>query len=563
MSKGNAFFAVAILFFSFSQGPPLCPQTATVNPQATPAPFWTAQEELLGETSPDFKADDIDYTLFSIASPDGKRIAWAEGRAGNRPWLVQENGQPIGPLFEREDPPTPPGIFFSDDSRHLLVKGHAYLKGEFKVGEFTVLLDGTDQKKDYGVLLDALFSPDGQTLMIVSEKGVFLNGQRIFEPFDLGGFAGAGPWQESNPELFMTSRAPGHLGYIFTLKRAEQFIVLRDGDKKIIEDPAISSVSFASFGRFELVIHRNNKWSYLIDGEEGPAFDVLGRLLFSSDGKHYAYGGISGQVSAWTRRSKGTTMLITDGNKLEYQIKIRGNWPDPASSPISLMSCNQGISDPVFSSDGLHMAYSVADEVELAELNEKRIVAIRVIRDGRKDPLFFEMKPVEMAFSPDGTHLACLGFQGEKLVEVRDGTVTGAFESLGEYISPSALTWSADGQRTAFIAHVGNHIRVVTDGVPGKEYQIRDFWPTKPVFSPNGKHWACVIRDTKIRRGGVYGSFVLIDGQEGKAYDDVVRIGRLEGESYIKDSLFFPDDETVVYVAREGHKFYRVTCRFS
>jgi len=59
----------------------------------------------------------------------------------------------------------------------------------------------------------------------------------------------------------------------------------------------------------------------------------------------------------------------------------------------------------------------------------------------------------------------------------------------------------------------------------------------------------------------------LIDGQERKAYDDVVGIGKKEDLSYLtaylKDSLFFLDDETVVYVAREDRKFYRVTCRLS
>jgi len=56
----------------------------------------------------------------------------------------------------------------------------------------------------------------------------------------------------------------------------------------------------------------------MIDGKEDPAFNVLGRLVFSSDGRHDAYVGISGIVSSRTGRGKGTTALITYGKKGVY-----------------------------------------------------------------------------------------------------------------------------------------------------------------------------------------------------------------------------------------------------
>lgn len=552
MNNSKVFIGVAILFVIVSASPKLCTETATINWQAVSPPPLSGQEELLGEISPTFKLNDVDYTLWSVASSDGKRIAWAEGKVG-KPWIALCNGQRLGPLFERESPPEPPEIFFSEDSRRLLVKGTAYEKGEFKSGEFVALLDGEDQKKDYGILLDAMLSPDGRNLLIVSTNGTFINGQRAGGPVDLGGFA---PPKTLAAQLYalFSSGASNRLGYIF--QRGQQWIVSMDGQEQIVDDPKISSVSFASYGRFELVVHRSDKRFFIINGSEGPAFDVLGRLVFSSDGKHYAYVGIRGKVSSLSGRGKGTTTLVVDGKELEYPLNIRGNRGDMTTGHISLSSSLHGISDPIFSEDGLHIAYSVGAS------------KINIIRDGQRDPLLFDMSDVELAFSPDGTHWACLGLQERKLVEVRDGTIVGTFESLGKDVYPSALTWSPDGQRTAFVAHNYNLIWVVADGKPSKQYKIRDFKVTKPIFSPNGKHWACIVHNAKVKPGGNYGSLVLIDGAEGKPYDDVVEVGggKKDKPYYSelnKDSLFFQDDETVVYVAREGRKFYRVTHRLS
>lgn len=68
-------------------------------------------------------------------------------------------------------------------------------------------------------------------------------------------------------------------------------------------------------------------------------------------------------------------------------------------------------------------------------------------------------------------------------------------------------------------------------------------------FSPDSGHFIYAVR------GGVTSdkSTVLIDGQKGKLYDDV--IGGVFRDADAEDS----SKHAFMYIAREGRKFYRVT----
>jgi len=69
-------------------------------------------------------------------------------------------------------------------------------------------------------------------------------------------------------------------------------------------------------------------------------------------------------------------------------------------------------------------------------------------------------------------------------------------------------------------------------------------------FSPDSRHFVYSVR------GGVRGdkSTLVIDGQQGKLYDDVVA-GAFRDTAEGSDS----SQHAFVYIAREGRKFLRVT----
>ena len=532
------FIGISVLFLAIGYSPNSSTGTVMTAQEAASALLPPAQEELLGEISPTFKFDDPEYYhLLSVASPDRKQIAWAESK-GAKPWKVFYNGQPLGPQLDSDDPPN---FFFSEDSQHLLVKGWAPTKG-FRSRPRVVLLDGKDQGTENGELYDAALSPDGKKFACISQNGILLvNGQKIAGPFE--GVTGI-------PSLLFSADS-NHLGCIVRYKAGKQHVVIIDGQENFIEDPTIDTLEFGASGRFELIVNRDDGWSYVVDGQEGPAFDILGRLVFSSDGKHYAYGGALDKHRKLTNRAIGTMVLNgkpgPEYRGATYDSLLNGFLGRRVSliqGLIPLSSHYHGVSEPVFSKDGLHLAYAVRQD------GGKTVV----IRDGQPGPTFDEYCD-DLAFSPDGSQLACVGRRAGKLVEVRDGIMTGELDTISRGSSGDGLTWLPDGQRTAFIAlnpstgvFSDNHYWAVVDGKPTKMYKCLGM--SKPIFSSSGKHWACMVLNAV--GGRRYRSFVIVDGLELKFYDEV-----------IQGSLFFFDDETIIYVAREGHKYYCVIQRLS
>lgn len=129
--------------------------------------------------------------------------------------------------------------------------------------------------------------------------------------------------------------------------------------------------------------------------------------------------------------------------------------------------------------------------------------------------------------TPAGKAVVVDGVQGPLYADIRPGGVTDGQRR-------PHIVFSPDGQRFAYLARVGDQVRLVLDGEPGPLFDAIS-WEHQP-FSPDGRHVAYVAsRDGQI--------MIVRDGIAGPAYD------------YIRDLRFTADSRHVVYTAqRDGRE---------
>ncbi|TAK96727.1 hypothetical protein EPO05_01075 [Patescibacteria group bacterium] len=104
-------------------------------------------------------------------------------------------------------------------------------------------------------------------------------------------------------------------------------------------------------------------------------------------------------------------------------------------------------------------------------------------------------------------------------------------------------TFSPDGTRFAYSATLDNQEFVVVDNTPQENRYLNI---KQILFSPDGKILAYLAENSD-------GSLVIINGVEGKTYQD---IGTLETEAGVTFLSFTPDSQNIVYRAEEGQKTF-------
>ena len=153
-------------------------------------------------------------------------------------------------------------------------------------------------------------------------------------------------------------------------------------------------------------------------------------------------------------------------------------------------------------------------------------------------------------FSPDSQHVAFVVLDAGRATLVVDAATVGS-PSTSETDFVGNLLFAPNNQRVAYVGINGGlafehgdtsraRRRVYVDGIAGPEYDVLVLYG--PRFTPDSTH---VFYAVGLSEGYV---FVVVDGVEGRRYDDIYGSARLA-----------PGGRSLGYTARVGRKFYLVT----
>lgn len=410
--------------------------------------------------------------------------------------------------------------------------------------------------------------------------------------------------------------SPGGQHVVFSAKRNEKWVKMLD-DRELgpAFDELGGGFWFwreAQLGHYAYTAKRGKKWLVVADGKEGPEYEEAGRPVFNSNGHHLAYRAkntnnrefivLDGKEEA-AFEEVSAPHFSPDGQHVAYRAKIAKR------HEMIILDGKEGpqfekVSRPQFSSDGKHIAYAASRGKGKVKQGDSEIYFVPevVVLDSNEGPEFEHVR--QLVFSPDGQHLAYFGerttYDGHRELLMLDGKVNTEFEcscdvgqpafspdsqhlayvrwekgtfvgfldgkrldgakSLGRWNVPFAeeTSFSPDSQHLAYVVGLGggSYLEgrttrarrcVVVDGHVGEDYDTLEI---DMGFSPDSLHFAYSVR------GGVSGdkSTVLIDGHEGKLYDDVIS-GAFRDLADGNNS----SQHAFVYLARDGRRFYRVT----
>jgi hypothetical protein len=261
--------------------------------------------------------------------------------------------------------------------------------------------------------------------------------------------------------------------------------------------------------------YKGGNWVAVIDGSEGKEYDEIWWIFFSQDGERYAY----------RAKKDGQEIVVVDGIE---------------EGPY------KGSSDPIISSAGQHVLYTMAEE-SLGPYRDNVVV----------NGVVQELKGVDPVVSPEGSRWGYyIGsvYRGRTGYIVLDGEAIALEKEKTNRIDQ--MVFSPNGSRFAYNlvpdgGAYGDHV-VVVDGIPGRRYSEPGVGNI--VFSPDEStvaYWA------KADDGGF---MMVVDGEEGKVYD-VLKIGdpviSQDGShvAYVVDSN---DGAFVVLDGEEGKKYQSI-----
>lgn len=461
-------------------------------------------EEVLGELNVG------GYSLFGapiFVSPDGSRVAWVQYT--NKLGTVVVDGQPTPGEYY-----TVSGLSFSQDNKHVMISGSR------KKGVLSVIVDG--KEVGTGVLAATFNKAQG------ARTGVL-------------------------PTMFNTK------GQVVQLvqKEKKKVEVLVDGieittlDLDQVQRLVSGGDSIAVLGM------RKGKTFWVLNGTEGPAYDVVGDIAFSANGQRSAHGGANNK-GGWVK-DQSVGFLVVDGKQVEQKQGV--SYSNFESSGGGFTSYHMstgfrsrmdaefyGFGDPVLSPDGRRIAYAARTE---------RQVAVFVDREAGPS---FDTLWAGPVFTSDGKHHGYVASTGSSWQVVLDHKVIREF-TLDKMNFSDGLVLSQDGTRTAFIAGKGGqHFFsfgggsgvASEDGTPARRRVVIDdkqleehdcFYLSDLQFSSDSRHSVYAVHGAKDKA-----EHIVVDGQDGKIHQQIV-----------PGSVKFVDEHTVTYVARNDTKIVRVT----
>jgi hypothetical protein len=289
--------------------------------------------------------------------------------------------------------------------------------------------------KGYFLVGRVVFSPDGQrtAYRAQSQKGgpvmMVVDGQE------------QGSYDDIHEEDTVFSADGKHLAYRAS-KGGKQFFVI-DGVPGTAYDGGVSGtvlgLVFSADGRTAYRVKQRDECFVVVDGREGPHYEMVAGLTFGGGGRQLAYAAGRGPKQ----------MLVVDAGP-------RGK-PDPKE-----YRAYDGLGDISYSPDGRRLAITVLSDRQW-----------HAVIDGKEGAGYDGTSPI--LFSPDSRHTAYVAGRGKQQFLVVDGVEGPALDGVGVFV------FSPDSRRFAYAA-----VR------EGERLLYVDHQPFAPAglfaFSPDGRH---------------------------------------------------------------------------
>jgi len=455
-------------------------------------------------------------------------VAWMEGKAGA--WIVRFDGKQQGGAFEDILM-----IAMSPDGAHLHFIGK-------RNGMEVHVVDGQDRSPEYTSFKNLVFQPHGDSIAYsaCTEKKKC----RLFVDEKPQG----AEYEDISRPLYSSDGK--RLAYF--AKRDKIWIAIVDGKQT---GPDLETFGYwgfsddASHFYSAAWVKGAKKWTYLVDGAEGPVFEALSPIAFSSDSKHFAYSGADAHPGFKKQKTSGTVVL--DGKPLaSYEGKgLAGAWTALAGSSESMATGPRdfdpdfhGVSTPGLDANG-NLIYA-------ARRDKGDVV---VMQGDQAGPSFDDIVSA-IAFTDDGAHFAYVARRGDNLVEVRSTQPGPTFPASAQVDGVTWVELSTDGAHMAYeLVRGGRYFKtgysrrarrtVVIDGQLGKEYNALGISPVR--FSKDRRHYYFGVEGAEAKR-----VLIVVDGQESKLYDTV------GGYSLA------PDGKGLTFIAQDSSRLLRVTYPF-
>lgn len=484
-------------------------QTAAGEKQSVALP--AAKEEQLAELESGF--DKVGEAAWVFGDAGHEHYAYAAKRG--KKWLMVTDGKE-GQEFVEVDSPQ-----FSVDGKHFAYRAMTQRSGTGN-REFVrwVMVVDAQNGPEFEEVSPAVFSPDGQHVAYRGKRTPTTEGREvlIFDGKEVkeSEYASQANLEKMTRE-FDYEGQPGfspngrHWAYRARRKKNKE-IMLVDGNGSAefeeITDPLFSSDSQHFAYRAKV---KKNQEVILLDGKETAEFEAVTKPVFSPD---------SGRLGYFAKREKKWHMILDGEERSDPEIE---KWRSSVGREIASSS------GPLFSPNSQHVMYLSLSwhpgfrPWEVSEIRDSKPSGSHRFENCRGRSAWLE-SPV---FSPDAQKLAYVLWVSARLEE-------------RPYEEAVKLTGFESAAATPYQEPYAGRCVVVD----GRESEIYDgTLRIEAKFSPEGQHFAYTVHRRKK-------STVVVDGQQGKQYDDVVG-----GVFRDVDS----SQHAFIYVAREGSKFYRIT----
>ncbi len=499
--------AIALAFFC---------ATRAQSQAAQPAPS-SFHEDPLAEIFPGAEVKQV------LAS--GHRLAWVEKQGGKH--TVRLDGKQQGDAYDEIK-----SLAFSSDESHFAFFGK-------RSSEWIFVLDGQPRSNGYSTATDAAFQPAGPGMAYgeCREKKCRL----VVDGSETGA-----EYEDVSFPLY----SPDGKRIAYVAKRSKKWVAVVDGKEL---GPEFDQIWFSSWGfspgggRFFVTGRVKGDFLHAVDGVATPGFEVLSRIAFSRDEKHYAYsganskGGLKKQTISGTVVKDGQPVATYEGKGMMGKWSLVGGTEQVMLGGVRTLTTDfHGVSAPEFDPEGKLVYAARRDKGDVA-----------VFQGTDAGPGFDEILS-KVVFTPDAQHFAYVARLNGDFVEVRDNKVVRTIPAGKRGATEvGRIAISSDGSHLGYETISGGrnfkagetpraYRTAIVDGQSGPEYNalgMVDF-----AFDPDAHHYFYEVIGADDKR-----DLVDVDGHDSRLYDLATNL------HYLADS------KKIEFVARDGSHLLRVT----